>query len=481
MPNGVVAGMRRALRTVWEWVRPRTRAMKQYARSLVENPEEERLAYEEHMRLVAKMDEARDAPPPTPDEFPRLIDDLLSDDPFRVCPARIHLEKVTAAAETLLLEAFDDPRATWTENTAESSPAGRLTRLFESIPSRTLGERIGHLADDPRWQVANPAVRSRLALGRVADLPFAFTKIVDEPTPASEGVERSIAMGWAEPAFVKGLIAWAERTTLDASMPFSYWAVRFYVKHGGPAALKALQSPHMLSVENNRNVHGVLEQLNRHGVRLPGEVVRPLLDKVLANPDVWPWECMFGDVLRALAPTDPDTATRLADEYLDGRVLRWRDPAAEFIREANGLPETWEVEPPEGMELTAAERGLVEALQYSGGVFGTVGNGGLSQYFFNSNANWRPQHVAALKAIGFEAGAAALEEASRLIHPKGASLDRDERIEQYAALSDRVEKRLDKLSELFWTPAPRLRFMLRHKELFAHIRTARRAAGLPAE
>jgi hypothetical protein len=459
--------------------------MKQYAQALVENPEEERRAYEEHMRLIAKMDEARDALPPTPDEFPRLIDDLLSDDPFRVRPARKRLEKVTVAAEKLLLAALDDPRATWIEEKNEvcefsSSPAKRIVRLLDSIPSRALGERIGHLADDPRWQVANPAITARLALGRAADLSFAFTKIVDEPTPASEGVERSITMGWAEPAFVKGLIEWAERTTLDASMPFSYWAVRFYVKHGGPAALEALQSPHMLSVENDRNVHAVLDQLNRHGVRLAGEVVRPLLDKVLANPDLWPWKCMFENVLRALATTDPNSATRIADEYLDGSVSGFRDGAAEFLREAAALPR-YEVRPPEGMELTGAERGLIEALVECEEVFGEVGNGGLSQYFFNSTANRRPQHTAALQAIGFEAGAAALEEASRLIHPKGASLNREERITQYAALPNRTEKRLDKLSELFWTPAPRLRFMLRHKDLFARIRTARRAAGLPAE
>ena len=85
----------------------------------------------------------------------------------------------------------------------------------------------------------------------------------------------------------------------------------------------------MLSIENNRTIQAVLEQLNRHGVHLANEVVRPLLDEVLNSPG----NGMFGDVLRALAPSDPDTAMRLADEYLDGRVLRWRDPAAEFIRE----------------------------------------------------------------------------------------------------------------------------------------------------
>ena len=103
-----------------------------------------------------------------------------------------------------------------------------------------------------------------------------------------------------------------------------------------------------------------------------------------------------------------------------------------------------------------------------------------SAYFFNSSGDEWPRHAQALRAIGFERGAAAVEEASRLIQPGGAGLDRGQRIAQYAALSERKEARLDELSKLFYSDAPRLRFMLRHKDLFARVRKARSEAGLDA-
>ena len=54
----------------------------------------------------------------------------------------------------------------------------------------------------------------------------------------------------------------------------------------------------------------------------------------------------------------------------------------------------------------------------------------------------------ALRAIGFEQGAEAIEEASRLIHPTGASIEREERIAQYARLSERAEGHISNFERL---------------------------------
>ncbi|HVL14642.1 MAG TPA: DUF4375 domain-containing protein [Gemmata sp.] len=452
--------------------------MKEFARDLVEHPDYHAAVSEEHERFVQALDAARAATPRSPTEFPRLIDDLLSHDKRRVNVAEIHLEKVAAAAEELLLAALDDPRATWTrDDDIESASAERVVRLLARIPSRALGDRIGHLADHPDWRVRHLAANARAALGRADDLPFVLGKLAEQCNYTQEGVELSIKQGWAEPAFITGLREWAERTALNDSLPFSLWAVSFYAERGGQAAVEALRSPRVLSVSNNRTVHVALEQLNRRGVRVEPEVVRPLLDKALASPETWPWNCVFGPALRALAASEPDAAARLAEEHLDRPESPHHRDATEFLREAAGLPEPYAVEPPAGMDLTDDERGLVTALSDCVIVYGEVCNGGLSQYFFNSSGSEWPRHVAALRAIGFEQGAAAVEEASRLIHADGASLDRDDRIAQYAALPDRREKRLDELSRLFWSYAPRVRFMLQHKALFARIREARLEAG----
>jgi hypothetical protein len=458
--------------------------MKQFARDLIEHPDYYKRLEEEHERFARLMDEAKAAPTPVPTEFPRLIDDLLSHDRSQVTVAQIRLEKVAAEAEPLLLAALDDPRATWDRDDAQAdatAPAERVARLLAAIPARTLGDRIGDLADHPAWYVSRLAVKARAALGRADQLPFVLSKLSEQSDEAQAGVELAIERGWAEASFVEGVRAWAEQTTLDDSRPFSSWAVAFYVKYGGPDAAEHLRSPEVLSVSNNRTVHAALEQLNRLGARVEPDVVRPLLDKALACPEVWPWKCVFDPAVRALAVSDPDAAFRLAEAHLDHLESPFHPEAIDFLREAAGLPRPYAIEPPAGMELTSAERGLLDDLTDCLSVYAEVCNGGLSQYFFNSSGGEWSRHAHALRAIGFERGAAAIEEASRLIHPDGASINRGERIAQYARLSEPTEKRLDELSKLFYSDAPRLRFMLRHKDLFARIRKARLEAGLDTE
>lgn len=472
-----------ALAVVWAaWKRlsPRPRAMKQYARSLVADPDAHRELDEEYERRyalrTAALRAAENAPLLTSAELPGVIADLLGTDSIRSDAAEIRIKKVLAAAEPQLLAAFDAPQATWDREKDDPgtrhAPAERVADLLAGLPSRALGDRIGHLADHPNWYVSNPATKARAALGRADQLPFVLERLAKQSEPAQKGVELAIERGWAEPAFLDGVRVWAERSALDPALPFSYWAVGFYARHGGPAALEALSSSQVLSVTNDRTVHAALEQLNRHHVRLDSRVVRPLLDAALTRTTVWPWNCTFGPALRALAVTEPGAALRVAEERLDRPDEPCHREAIEFIRNTAGLPELYDLEPPAGMELTEDERTVLGHLADCVDLYGEICNGGLSQYFFNSTGNGWRRHAAALRAIGFEAGAAAVEEAARVVHPDGASTDRGTRIAQYAALSERQEKRLDKLSRLFWSDAPRLRFMLRHRDLFARLRAA---------
>ena len=478
----VAAGALAAVWTARRWTRRRVRAMKQFARNLVAYPDYFEALDEEDDRLARATDAAEAAPPPSAAEVPALISDLLSSDRQRVAVAEIRLQKVAAETEHLLLAALDDSRATWARDNnpqaVTTAPAERLVDLLAAIPSRSLGDRIGHLADHPAWYVSGPAVKARAALGRADQLPFVLAKLAEQSGAAQDGVELALKKGWADAAFVEALRDWAEQTALDPSRPFSSWAVRYYAEHGGPVALERLRSPQVLSVSNDRTVHVALEQLNRRGIRIERDVVRPLLEKALACPKDWPWNCVFGPALHALAATDAGAATELTQPHLDRPESPFHRDAIDFLREAAGLPKPYAIAPPAGMALTGVERDLLDDLEKCSVVYGEVCNGGLSQYFFNSAGGMWQRHVAALRRIGFERGAAAVEEASQLIHSGGASLDRNERIAQYANLSDRKEKRLDELSHLFYSDAPRLQFMLRHKELFARIHQSRTAAGL---
>ena len=145
----VIAGVLAVAWVAWRWMRSEPRAMKQFARDLVEHPDYYEGIDEEQLLHVKAMDEARAAPPPSPAEFPRLIDDLLSQEERRVRVARNRLEKVSTEAEQLLLAALSDPRATWTPDqteVGESSPAQRLSRLLAAIRNHAAQVRI----DPPR-------------------------------------------------------------------------------------------------------------------------------------------------------------------------------------------------------------------------------------------------------------------------------------------------------------------------------------------
>ena len=229
--------------------------------------------------------------------------------------------------------------------------------------------------------------------------------------------------GWAEPAFSD------ELEKGPSGLPSRFAPVlllgrRVLRERGGPAADEALRSPLVLSVSNNRSVHAALEQLNRLGVRLePGWSSRYSTRRSRARKP-GPGPGCFGPALRMLAASDPDGAARLAETHVDRPESPHHREAVKFLRESAGLPMPYAVEPPAVMALTDAERGLLEDLVDCWLVYAEVCNGGLSQYFFNSSGDEWPRHVEALCAIGFEEGAAAIEDAARLIHPDGANLKR---------------------------------------------------------
>lgn len=466
------------LRRLWDRYAPHSKAMKRYARDLVDHPEyHEAIAAErerEYEQLQKRVEEARRLPPPQLDEIPNLIADLLSSSRTRVQFAQERLEKSKTEAEPLLLTALDDPRISFEQDGLSgyySSPARRVISLLESIPSRALGEKIGHRTDDS-------AIRAKTALGRLADLPFVLAKLAEQSAPAQEGVELGIRQSWLEPGFLDAIAGWAKATVQDDSRPFSYWAVGFHAKHGGSEALEYLQSPRMLSTSNRNYVHAALKQLNRHRIILAPSVVRPLLEKSIKDREVWPWNCLYLSALVALGRTEPQEAQSIAESHLDLPSSRIQSDSADYIRATAGLPSNYFTHLTAEIPVSDEERELIDALNMCVIAKGEIGNGGLSQYFFNSTGNeWR-RHVVAFRQIGFETGADAIDEAAHLLNTKGASADRDRRIAEYARLSERREKRLDELSVLFYPSTPLLRFMLRHVALFRRIREMRVQAGL---
>ncbi len=462
------------------------RAIKTLARRLSNEPDFGRSTSETLAKRSETLRTAETAPPPSASELPELMNQLLVNDELLNKVAMIRLAKAGGSAEELLLATLEDPRCTWDRkglSDLTNTPWERVARQLLGIPSRRLGERVETLVDNPAWQIHSIAVQARVSLGRKELVPWVLSQLAAGDVRqdyAEKGVDMAMAEGWAEPEFVQRVLEWSKAATLDKSRKFSAWAVGFYARNGGAEAIGTLQSPEVLSLENNRTIHFVLDQLNENRVRVPEATLRPLIEKSLRS-ETWPWPHVFRPALDALAISDREAALALAESQLSRTDGPYAFGAITFIRKSNGLPRGWELIPPKGMALSEGEMKILEDLAICSDVFGEVGNGGLSQYFFNSTGDNWPTAVQSLERIGHSEGSRALSEAAHLVHPDGASTDRNVRIKQYANLSAKNEKRFDELDPVFWsktTDRVELRYMLKHKELFARLKAARLAAGI---
>lgn len=432
-------------------------------------------------RRAERMSEARAAPPPADFELPALLRDLLDFDNDAHDAAATRIAASEKRAIPTLLAAMDDPRCTWQQDEPGdygSSPALRVCRLLYQSNCRTLGDRIGHLVDSPDRQTRSLAIKARAALGRSSEIAFVLEHLNSDDTAAQssgqEGIDKEVAEGWAEPEFVVAVLEWARQSIFDTGSRRSDWAVRFFAAHGGADAIRALQSPEILNLQNNRTIHYVLEELAARKIHVPG----PLLEAILkrsTTEDSWPWPWAWKPSLDLLALTDVDAATRLANEQIGHTNESIARQSIEFVRESNGLPRIWQIESSESASLSAEEREIIKHSETCSEAIGQIGNGGLSQYFFNSSGDRWPQVCKSFNVFGFAEGAETLEKAARLIHKAGASLDRNTRIQQIASLSSAQYDAFDSLSSTFWGlnwQRIELRFMLRHKALFQRIKNS---------
>jgi HEAT repeat protein len=464
-------------------------AMKQFAIRLVHSPKYADQMSEALERRSQLIDEANAAPPPDESTIRELVELLMDDDELVQKIALIRLEKAERRAIPALLDALDSPRCVMKPcDGMEGSPGTRVADLLWRLDCPELGHKLSKLVDDNEWRIYSTAIRACVALGSKEAAALAIRKLSGDESIASEaaenGVEAAIRRGVASPEFLEAILAWAEQSTVDPAQPPSKWAVAFFANRGGQRALDMLTSERLLSLENNHNIHFVLETLDRLRVDVDPTLLEAMLTKSQQSVGNWPWEYVFKRALAAIARHDPDRARVIADQALSSDSETHLNAAIEFLRRHDQLPRSWQSDPPPGLELSPDEQRLVDLLDIVCECTGQIGNGGLSQYFFNSSGDRWPRAVEALRAIGDDHGAEMLLKAAHMVAPGGASTDRDTRIEQYAALSEETEQELDKLSPVFWSSRMELielRFMQRHKELFQSIRRARAEAGMDRE
>jgi len=462
-------------------VRKKPSGLRAHARRMVNDKKYSEGLSQRLGRRAALMSEAFESPPPADFEIAGLIDDLLDCDKDIHDAAALRLGAAEKRIIPFLLSAIDDLRCTPKRDEPGeygASPLLRVCKLLSNAPCRVLGEKIGHLVDDSDLQLRSLAVEARSALGYSSESAFVLDCLNSEDTArnrsAEDGIDKAIKEKWIEPELVKAILAWAQQSIFDPTSRRSKWAVHFFAAHGGPEAIHALQSPTILSLENNRTIHFALEELAAREICLSRPLLESLIQKSLTE-ESWPWPWAFEPALRVLALTAPQEAARLASTNVENASETIAKQALDCARKLNRLPRSWDKEALERTSPSDEERALAECLVTCWGAVGPIGNGGLSQYFYNSNGDGWPAATRALRAVDYPEGAAALEKAAHMINAHGASPDRGIRVQQIAKLSAAEWEALDSLSSAFWGLSwerIELQFMLKHKGFFQRLRAA---------
>lgn len=464
---------------------------------------------------------------PTQAEIPGLIETILTAPAGSdaACDASSRIRCAGRAAESALLAALDDPRAVWDEPPGSDDPmmppGAVLTLLLDRMPSRALGDKLVRLIGRPgRW--ADWYVPTAVAaIGRGDLLDWVIGMLSKEELGSRrdvcKGVDRSIRLGWAEPAFVTGMREWAKAAAFDPTCANRSWAMKFYARHGGAEALAALQHPSVFSLDNQDNVPFVLRELARHRVAIPEAKLAPFIAKAIGSRS-WPWEGAFGPALRVLALSNPEAALKLALEQVEsagqvalvvgargmtsGRVydtlggfapglldrkelghvsdVRLRH-AVEFIKEHHGLPScSNECFPPEGMALTEAEEHIVESLWDCNRAECVIISGWQSFAAEFGPGCWIKAHQA-FKTIGMTTSTCLIMDAESILDPHGDGVVDGRPPTFRTDLSEHEQERLTGIRQEIFHEWHRniavTRYLLRHKDLFVRIRQAQIAAG----
>jgi HEAT repeat protein len=182
-------------------------------------------------------------------------------------------------------------------------------------------------------------------------------------------------------------------------------------------------------------------------VAIPAVQLLGLLEDIRTDVSTYPNHYTYGEALYALAAAGDPRAEGLIREAMGGGNDRLAKRAADALGMLSGLSD------PFGVVARRYDIGGLDALMapqrhfFCASVFrNEVSNGGLAQYFVNSWGDHARAALAGLEAIGAIHAASVLRRAMAMFGPGGPSLDRDDRHEQMASLTDEQDDEMEALT-----------------------------------
>ena len=386
------------------------------------------------------------------DELRQCVADLL--DPKKARLARLRLERHGARSVPFLVAALRDDRfQVFPEHL--SGPFGVVCDLLRPHVSADMVPELKPLIAHPERRVRMHAALLLGKIGNEAAVEALRAALDDEydfvRSYAVNGIREGIREERASRAFLDAIfepmVRLLDRPTNDTSLS----APRVLLQIDPERAIAVMLEPRFLRADNP-NLAGLLKALNDSRIAVPADRLTALLGDLEPLEGKPRHARACGQALVALAASDPGNAGPRIRKGLEAENETLRRIATEAFALLNGLRDVhdrvFDLFEKAGHEI---ER-LPEPVQHYLRVrflVDEVNNGGYSQYFFNSSADEAPKTPAALRAIGAEREAAALEKAFGLFGKGGPSPDRGLRQKQLARLAKSSDEDLDDVEEKF--------------------------------
>lgn len=183
-------------------------------------------------------------------------------------------------------------------------------------------------------------------------------------------------------------------------------------------------------------VADILGSLDRAGVLIPAETAISLLERLNWRKVDGADEYACGRALVALAKTRDPRAESIMKVAL--RKPRLTTHAARAMAAYVGVGDAWRFVSEEIKKRGFGDLKKTQQLYWSVGLLvGEVGNGGFSQYFFNSAGDHARAAASGLRRLGMDAQAVTMRNAMAAFGRSGPSPDRKKRQAQLTRLSDK--------------------------------------------
>lgn len=413
------------------------------------------------------------------DEIQQMVDRLFvqQDEDFNFD----RLKLVGVKAVPTLIEALENPKTASTQfgdgghSLDAKSPFERIVDLLEPIgppdAAAPLAKYIDHEDDHFRKQAA-------IALGNIGNSECVapmLTALDDDDdyvrSYAMMGIERGIEGQRCTEDFLNAMIPALTKLLNRDDGSISGTAPELLLTIDTDRAMPILLSPEYFTIEN-KEVHYIIRALNAAGHKIPHDILLPFLKAVRPLIDKYPHDYDYAEALMAYAHNPDSSAEQVFRTELKSSNEKVQEAASEALAVLSGVTNAREVVfdalDNQGFDqLPGPQKHYYAVFIYDA----EVNNGGHSQYFVNSSGDHWRSALEGLTAIGANARAKILHEATSLFGTAGPSVDNDPRHRQLARFSKQQDKSLDELDSRYYScdeniDALLAQYALKNKEHF---------------